>query len=184
VQVTPLEARTGLDAELGRRGWSTQGATDVLVADADTVLARTAVGAVLARTAPGDVAVAPRADAGWVASWAACEGRPDADEHAHEVLARIEPATGYALAAGGLGVGLAVCERGWVGMFSVATAARARRQGVARAILHALTRWAAERGAQRIYLQVESGNAAGHALYARAGFTRSHGYHYRAAPGR
>jgi ribosomal protein S18 acetylase RimI-like enzyme len=173
VQVAPTETQTGLDAELARRGWSTEGATDVLVA---------AAGTVLARTAPGEVAVAPRPDARWVATWAACEGRPDAGEHAREVLARIEPQTGYALAAGDLGVGLAVCERGWAGLFCVATAARARRRGVARAVVHALTRWAAERGAQRIYLQVESDNAAGHALYAGAGFTRSHGYHYRVAP--
>jgi hypothetical protein len=50
----------------------------------------------------------------------ACEQRPDADEHAREVLSRIEPATAYALAAGDAGVGLAVCERGWAGLYRVA----------------------------------------------------------------
>ena len=40
-----------------------------------------------------------RPNADWVAAWAACEERPDADEHAREVLARIEPATAYARAA-------------------------------------------------------------------------------------
>ena len=58
----------------------------------------------------------------------------------------------------------------------------ARRRGIARTVVHALTGWAAGRGAQRIYLQVESGNTAAHALYAGAGFGRSHGYHYRVAP--
>jgi ribosomal protein S18 acetylase RimI-like enzyme len=173
VQIAPAEAWAQLDAELARRGWATEGPTDVLVAAADTVLAH---------TPPGDVAIAPRPDARWIATWAACEGRPDADKHAREVLARIEPETGYALAAGGAGVGLAVCERGWAGLFCVATAERARRRGVARAVVHALTRWAAERGAQRIYLQVESDNAAAHALYGSAGFSRSHGYHYRVGP--
>ena len=53
---------------------------------------------------------------------------------------------------------------------------------VARTVVHALTRWATRHGAQRIYLQVESDNAPARALYASAGFTRSHGYHYRVAP--
>jgi GNAT superfamily N-acetyltransferase len=173
VQVSPAEAWTSLDAELARRGWSSEGPTDVLVAEAD---------AVLARTTPGEIALAARPHPGWVAAWAACEERPDADEHARAVLERIEPATAYALAAEDLGVGLAVCERGWAGLFCVATATSARRRGIAHNVVHALTRWAAERGAQRIYLQVEIGNAPAHALYAGAGFRRSHGYHYRVAP--
>ena len=40
-------------------------------------------------------------------------------------------------------------------------------------------RWAARKGAGRLYLQVEDGNDAALRLYTRAGFTRSHGYHYR-----
>ena len=89
VQVSPAEAWTSLDSELARRGWSSEGPTDVLVADSATVLAR---------TTPGDVTLAARPDADWVAAWAACEERPDADVHAREVLARIEPPTAYALA--------------------------------------------------------------------------------------
>jgi ribosomal protein S18 acetylase RimI-like enzyme len=173
VQLAPAEEHAALDAELAARGWSTTGPTDVLTADTETVLAR---------TAPGAVALDAQAGRSWVATWAACEGRRDADEHAREVLARIEPATAYARAADGSGVGLAVCERGWAGLFCVATASHARRRGVARAVVHALTRWAAERGAQHIYLQVETDNAAAHALYAGVGFSRSHGYHYRLAP--
>jgi GNAT superfamily N-acetyltransferase len=173
VQVSPAEAWRSLDAGLARRGWSSEGPTDVLVAHAGTVLARTQA---------GEVALAERPDAGWVAAWAACEERPDADAHARDVLARIEPATVYALADADLGVGLAVCERGWAGLFCVATAAGARRRGIARNVVHALAGWAAERGAQRIYLQVETANGSAHALYASLGFQRSHGYHYRVAP--
>ena len=173
VQVSPAEARTSLDQELARRGWSSEGPTDVLVADTH---------AVLALTTPGDVALSARPDAGWVAAWAACEERPDAEQHARDVLERIEPATAYAIAGADVGVGLAVCEQGWAGLFCVATAASARRRGIARGVVHALTRWAAERGARRIYLQVETANAPGHAFYASAGFQRSHGYHYRRAP--
>jgi N-acetylglutamate synthase len=173
VQVSPAEERTGLDAELARRGWTRGGETDVLVADA---------GETLALTAPGAVTLADGPDPGWVAAWAACEERPDDDEHARAVLARIEPPTAYARAAEDLGVGLAVCERGWAGLFCVATAASARGRGIAGHVVHALAKWAVERGARRLYLQVDSANAPAHALYARTGFTRSHGYHYRAAP--
>jgi GNAT superfamily N-acetyltransferase len=176
VQISPAQTYAGLDAELARRGWSAQGATDVLVAGPDAVLAGTLAGA-----SPGAVAIAARSDARWVDAWAACEGRADAAAHAHVVFDRIEPATAYALAGDGLGVGLAVCERGWAGLFCVATAPAARRRGVAAAVVHALTRWAADRGARRIYLLVEAANGPAHALYAGAGFTRSHGYHYRAA---
>jgi N-acetylglutamate synthase len=129
VQVSPAEERTGLDADLARRGWAREGATDVLVAD---------TGAVLARTAPGEVALADRPDAGWIAAWAACEQRPDAEEHANAVLARIEPATAYARAPDDLGVGLAVYERGWAGLFCVATAESARGRGIAGNVVHAL----------------------------------------------
>jgi GNAT superfamily N-acetyltransferase len=191
VQVSPAEERTGLDAELARRKWTWEGATDVLVAEADAVLAATApgraptaaaAGAVPAATAPGQVTIGERPDAGWIAAWAACEERADADQHARAVLARIEPPTAYARARSDLGVGLAVCERGWAGLFCMATAARTRRRGIASQVVHALTTWAVERGARRLYLQVHSANAPAHALYGRAGFTRSHGYHYRAAP--
>jgi ribosomal protein S18 acetylase RimI-like enzyme len=191
VQVSPAEERTGLDGELARRGWTREGATDVLVADADAVRAATAPDATRAATAPDavraaaardEVTLADRLDAGWIAAWAACEERADADEHARTVLARIEPPTAYARARGDLGVGLAVCERGWAGLFCVATAPGARRRGIASHVVHTLTTWAVERGAQRLYLQVASANAAAHGLYERAGFTRSHGYHYRAAP--
>jgi GNAT superfamily N-acetyltransferase len=174
VQVSPAERRTGLDEELARRGWSHEGETDVLLADADTVLARTAL---------GEVALARRPDPSWVAAWAACDPRPDAAEHARDVFARIEPEAAFALAADRLGAGIAVCERGWVGLFSVVTAAGARRRGTAGNVLHALTRWAVDRGARRAYLQVEADNAVAQAFWASAGFERSHGYHYRVAPG-
>jgi ribosomal protein S18 acetylase RimI-like enzyme len=59
------------------------------------------------------------------------------------------------------------------------TAPDARRRGHARAILHALARWGAERGCTRSLLQVDSSNEPAVALYARAGYVAQHEYHYR-----
>ena len=60
--------------------------------------------------------------------------------------------------------------------------ATCRRQGLGVAITAALVAAAADRGARRILLQVETGNTPARALYARLGFRDSHRYHYRVAP--
>jgi len=57
-----------------------------------------------------------------------------------------------------------------------------RRQGLGQAITSALAAAAADRGARRVLLQVETGNAPARALYARCGFRDSHRYHYMIAP--
>ena len=50
------------------------------------------------------------------------------------------------------------------------------------AITSALAAAAADRGARRILLQVETGDAAARALYFRCRFRDSHRYHYMIAP--
>jgi len=57
-----------------------------------------------------------------------------------------------------------------------------RRQGLGLAITAALTAAAADRGARRVLLQVETDNAPARALYSRCGFRESHRYHYMLAP--
>jgi ribosomal protein S18 acetylase RimI-like enzyme len=64
----------------------------------------------------------------------------------------------------------------------MATVPKARRTGVASAVLRALASTAAERGAVAAYLQVTTANTEARALYARHGFWRSHGYRTRVAP--
>jgi RimJ/RimL family protein N-acetyltransferase len=46
----------------------------------------------------------------------------------------------------------------------------------------ALAGEAARQGARRVFLQVEEGNHAARALYARCGFAEVHRYHYRVGP--
>ena len=65
-------------------------------------------------------AVSPR----WLAAWTAIEGRADAAATGQLVLARIAPQAGFLTAAHGtqvLGVAMLVVERGWAGVFCMAT---------------------------------------------------------------
>jgi len=77
------------------------------------------------------------------------------------------------------GVGFAVLERGWAGIYGMGTAPVWRRMGVARALLVALAVGARERFATHLYLQVERDNPGAQALYRGLGFADAHGYHYR-----
>jgi ribosomal protein S18 acetylase RimI-like enzyme len=71
---------------------------------------------------------------------------------------------------------------GWLGVTAVTVAEEHRRRGLATAVMAALQRWAAGRGAQWVYLQVAADNAPARALYRRAGFIEHHRYHYRLGP--
>jgi GNAT superfamily N-acetyltransferase len=79
---------------------------------------------------------------------------------------------------------LGVSDGDWAGVFSLLTRPAWRGRGAGRALLGALARWAASRGARRLYLQVERDNAPALALYAKAGFRERYGYHYRLRPTR
>jgi RimJ/RimL family protein N-acetyltransferase len=64
----------------------------------------------------------------------------------------------------------------------MATRPDLRGRGIGTTILTAGATWAAEQNAHRLYLQVETTNEPALRLYARAGFTRAYGYHFRIAP--
>lgn len=103
------------------------------------------------------------------------------------LLARIGPGAGYLLVQRGgepVATALGVSEGDWAGVFSMLTLPEWRGRGAGRALLGAAAGWAAERGAGRLYLQVERDNAAALALYAGAGFRERYGYHYRLGPPR
>jgi ribosomal protein S18 acetylase RimI-like enzyme len=79
-------------------------------------------------------------------------------------------------------VGRVSVAAGWAGIAAVEVAAEHRRGGLGTAVTLALAQAAAERGVDRVFLQVEEGNSAARALYARCGFRDAHAYHYRVAP--
>lgn len=118
----------------------------------------------------------------WFETWLAVHGFGSRAGPEREMLGRVERPSAYASVvteAGAVAVGRAVAEAGWAGVFGMATLPEARRRGAGRAVLAALTRWAADHDAGHMYLQVECGNAGARRLYERAGFIEQYRYHYR-----
>jgi ribosomal protein S18 acetylase RimI-like enzyme len=153
IAVAPIESLGPLDADLERRGWAAEGATDVLVASAATVAAAT-------EASPGRVEpVDPMA-------WPNEAVRT-------EVLARSRDEV-LAFAEGQLGAVLCIRTGDVAGVFRLHVAPQARRTGVASRLLAACARTT-----PTLYAQVEADNEPAQRLFAKAGFARSHGYHYR-----
>lgn len=199
VQVSSADpAASELDALLADRGAAVEAPVDVLVADAREVAAAAAhavdgLGVVAEeRATPGiepqlTTTVTAGVSEDWAARLASAHG---ADESARvrtlgygTMLAGLGPdALAVAVVIDGavVGVAFAVLERGWAGVFGMATAPAWRRAGVGATLLAALADAAADRHGTRLYLQVETDNQAAQGLYAGLGFTRDHGYHYRA----
>lgn len=174
IQLCPASAPAGLDAALAERGYTTGPPTLVQTGPLEPMLVN----------ATDQVVVGEAFDEAWLAAYVAGEGETSPAKIAarREMLQRIGPPAGFAAASvdGRLAaVALGVVERGYLGIFSVATAPTHRGRGLAGAALGGLARWARGHGAERAYLQVYSPNAPAISLYARLGFGTLYEYWYR-----
>jgi N-acetylglutamate synthase len=118
VQVSPAELHDQLDGELAARGYRRQAPTLVLTAPIHRVPVRAPTTSAVA------VSIADAVTAQWLAAWTAIEARPDAAATNQQILARIGPQAGYLTAIHDrdvVGVGMVVVERGWAGVFCMAT---------------------------------------------------------------
>ena len=79
-------------------------------------------------------------------------------------------------------VGVGVSHGGLLGLFNIATHPRARRQGLATAVVTGLGSWGRERSLISAYLQVSEGNAGALAVYQKLGFRTLYHYFYREQP--
>jgi GNAT superfamily N-acetyltransferase len=95
---------------------------------------------------------------------------------AHVVYAHVEE-NGQPVAAG-----TAALSQDWASIHGMRTVPAHRGQGLAALILGGLADTATQRGLERVFLQVEVGNAAALALYSRAGFATAWRYHYWRRP--
>jgi N-acetylglutamate synthase len=133
-----------------------------------------------------DVSIRPVADGRWIGVHAEAAGIPAGFDSTHAgILSAIGPPACFAMLSEDgqpAACGMAVAERGMVGLFDVATLPTRRRRGAARRIVSSLLDWGRARGASRAYLQVAKDNDAAMGLYADLGFREAYRYHYRIRP--
>ncbi|WP_298211128.1 GNAT family N-acetyltransferase [Acidovorax sp.] len=132
----------------------------------------------------GDTVVSTTPSTAWLDGFAAANGVPQHHRALHHrMLNNIAHPAAFALLQGPqgqpVGFGLAVLERGAVGLYDLAVAPEHRGSGRGRALVQALLHWAAEAGATSAYLQVRAQNAPALGLYEAMGFKTAYGYHYR-----
>jgi ribosomal protein S18 acetylase RimI-like enzyme len=180
-QICKAAVPAELDTHLAQRGYVVQKPTCVITAETAAVIERACP--------PGAPATALRTDleevlsAAWLDAYVCIQGfdGPTADAR-RQLFERIVPPHCHvrvSRAGEVIAVGVGVAERGWAGVYSLATAPGARRMGAGTTVLSALLGWARGRGATRAYLQVEADNASALALYAGLGFGLRYAYHYR-----
>lgn len=132
----------------------------------------------------GSTHISPSPSAAWQEGFATANSVPLHHRALHQsLLDHIAHPAAFALqhdAQGRpAGFGLAVLERGAVGLFDLAVAPAQRGGGRGRALVQALLHWAAEAGATSAYLQVRAQNLPALRLYESMGFATAYGYHYR-----
>ncbi|MFD0061527.1 GNAT family N-acetyltransferase [Streptomyces sp. NPDC056690] len=119
------------------------------------------------------------------AAWLGRYQRKGASEVALKVLTA-GPSVWFATVPGEGGepdaIGRCVVDGRWAGFAAVEVAPSRRRQGLASAVMTALSRRALEEGASAAWLQVEADNEGARALYGRLGFAAHHAYHHYRAP--
>lgn len=173
VRLSPL-CPDDADDMLARRGYAAADPTTVMTA------------AIGDHRHDPEVEIAAGLTAGWAVGFAAANNVPDRHRDTHDrMLGNLALPTAFAtLRRHGQAIahGLAVAERGMVGLFDIVTLPAARRRGAGRLMVQTLMAWGRDQGATRAYLQVVDANAPARALYAGLGFQSAYGYHYRLGP--
>lgn len=178
----------GLDELLASRGYGTAGASHVLE--------KPLTGGPRAQAAPAShevTVVGPLEETWFDAAW---QLAPRDGEHArstlHDILAgtpavqvmvQAPETEGYQEPIGVGRAALVEAGRERIAVLNmIAVHPEHRRQGIARELSRTLLTHAAQQGATRALLEVETANPAAHALYTGLGFRRTTGYHYRVRP--
>lgn len=176
-QICEAQQPGDLDRLLAERGFTSEGRTCVQVVE----LAR-------ALSEAGDpqhpgLELRGESTPEWLSVYAPRFPEPDPMVQASvRIFSRITPTVTYAtlrLDDEPAAVGMGVLERGWLGIYCMATRPEFRRRGGAQAVLSALLHWGNRQGAEHAYLQVLEENGSARTLYERLGFATLYHYHYR-----
>lgn len=172
-KMTPATQPANLDSILESRGYELKRDTMVKTAQLDGLPAPEAHTVTLTSDVSDD----------WMRVFCALR---DMDEHYLPIMGRILnniiSSVCYATLWQGdmpAAVGLAVAERGYVGLFDITTAPGFRNRGLGRQLVLHLLRWGQANGATQSYLQVMSDNAPALRLYDKLGFRDVYPYWYR-----
>ncbi|MEU7972822.1 GNAT family N-acetyltransferase [Micromonospora sp. NPDC049089] len=180
---TPLPLAAPVGAELDDRGWGTRPPTLVQTAPLPLPASTPASGQADGwGSAVVELATEPSDE--WLAIAAGRKGGlPDAARHVLTAVGQVRFAHVYAdNALVAVGRGTVTGQGRWLGLSLIEVVPAARRQGLARRVIHELANWGVSAGATHAFLQVEQRNAAAVALYQRLGFVTHHTYLTRVAP--
>lgn len=176
-KISPAAVPAGLDAFLAEQGYKKRAPTAVQTLDLDSIIM------------PGVSQLEGSANA--TTAWLHFYRRiAHVDERYFSIMERmlhsIEPPacfvsvedSGQVVAAG-----FAVVERGYVGLFDIASDPRVRNRGLGTDVVRHLLWWGKQNGARRAYLQVTHDNAPALHLYKKLGFEEKYSYWYRVKSG-
>lgn len=163
-----------LDAALAARGWTKEGDSHVLAAEAASLADHGIGGRMVIRVSAPLAALDELWDDGGIGP-ARRAVMARAPEPKIVLLARESDR-----AAGALFIG---CHGDLAVPHALQVGRAFRQRGLGRALMIAGARWAVENGARTIALSVDTGNDAALALYRGCGFAACGRYHYRRWPG-
>ncbi len=171
--------------------------TSLEAPDSDAVLERRGFQAieptrVLTHSIPDDCQVDPaivlesKVSSRWVRETAQSYGGDKANDAVLvEIVSRIRQKAVFAtldLDDRHVAWGLAVAERGYVGLYDIVVAPELRGIGLGRRVVTSLMAWGRDCGAHSAYLQVREDNEVARALYEELGFEPAYRYIHRVMP--